>query len=272
MATILANGGSSDKVMAVHEAAYLAGFVDGEGCLTIGRARKEESRAGVTYFAVMTVSSTDLDALMAVMAMCGNGKVQLQDKRSRPEHRTLYRILWSANQIRHLLPQLRPYLLIKGRQADVLSKFLATKVNGRNVTPENWQQWEVWRAEIRTLNKRGRASAPVAPDGALLPERLSVRGDKRSERPVRTCERVGCARVHYGKGFCWIHYRKFVLRGGPKVHAKQCVVCGSEFQAKRVDTECCSRKCIDKRYYAANAERIKAQVKANKARKKDTPT
>lgn len=264
------NGGSSDRLLLPTEAAYVAGFIDGEGTLTIGRATRSErdSRAGFSYEALLTISNTDLDALKRIAAMLGNGKIQVSDKRKVLGHKPAYRILLTPNQIRHVLPQIRPYLLVKARQADVLAMFLATKASGRNVTAESWQQWENWRAEIRTLNKRGLDQTPVAPDGAYLPERLTVRPDKRRERGFRPCGVEGCKRVHYGRGYCWIHYRKFIVRGGPKNYSKTCVVCGVEYVSKRVNAECCSRKCIDQRYYRANAERIKAQVKANKERKK----
>jgi hypothetical protein len=268
MTAIVFNGGSSDRLLSPTQAAYLAGFIDGEGCLTIGRAKKVESRAGFTYFAIVTIGNTNLDALHAILRICGNGKIQLSDKRKALGHKPMYRILFGANQIRWLLPQIRQYLLIKGQQADILASFLAAKVNGRNVSDSDWQRLEDWRGQIRALNKRG--IHDVAPDA------LTVRRDRRvgvqAWRDVRACQTTGCERKHYAKDYCWIHYRKFILRGGPKTYAKQCVVCSGEFVTKRSDTECCSRKCIDKRYYAANAERIKAQVKAAKEKRKAAVT
>lgn len=157
MASILYNPGSSDRVMSPTEAAYVAGFVDGEGCLTIGRAKRslKHNRAGFSYEALMNISNTNLRALYRIVDMCGNGKIQVQDKRTNPDHAPLFRIVFSSNQIRRVLPQLRQFLFVKARQADILVEFLASKVGGRNVTLEHWQRWENLRAEVRTLNKRG---------------------------------------------------------------------------------------------------------------------
>jgi|ERR1041384_3262276 hypothetical protein len=243
MPSILFNAGSSGKRLEPTEAAYVAGFVDGEGCLTIGRAARKENRSGFMYHALFTIGNTNLDGLRAIVAMCGNGKVQLSDKRKALGHKPMYRIVFSHGQIRHLLPQLRPYMNLKGRQADLLLAFLDTKVNGQHVTDDDLKRWEGLRSEIRTLNLRGiKDTAPQ--DVTMRPQ--NYRWGKRS---TRTCQIDGCEREHYGKDYCWMHYRKFVLRGGPKQYQRNCVVCGEGFTAKRKDTECCSKKCGDKRYY-----------------------
>jgi hypothetical protein len=173
MSSILYNVGSNDRLMSPTEAAYLAGFIDGEGCLTIGRASRKENRAGYRYIALLTVSNTDLRALHRITDLCGNGKIQLQDKRSSAEHKTLYRVIWSSNQMRHILPQIRPYLLIKGPQADIVMEYLAMTKAGRNTTPEYWRRCEELRAEVRTLNKRGLVN--TAPEVIALREDLRCR-------------------------------------------------------------------------------------------------
>lgn len=267
MGSILFNVGSSDKRLTAHEAAYLAGFVDGEGCLTIGRARRKESRAGFSYEALMNVSGTELEALRQIAVMCGNGKVQVQDKRSSEKHKPLYRIVFSANQIRHLLPQIRPYLLVKHRQADIVLTFLSERQSGRNVTPAYWQRQEELRAQVRTLNRRGLidTSAQV----------VAVRETAQSAQ--RQCSVDGCEEKHYGSGLCFPHYYAHMVR--PRREAKKaerlarhdrvCVVCGRSFTAQRSDTRCCSRLCAHKRYYAQHADRIRAQVAARKRRLKE---
>ena len=254
MAAILCNGGSSDKLLPPTEAAYLAGFFDGEGCFTIGRAKRAEHRSGVTYFAVMTAANTDLQVLIDIMGMCGNGKIQLSDKRRAVGHKTLYRIMFGANQIRHVLPQIRKYLRVKGKQADVLMEFLGAKVAGKNMTPELWQKFEQLRSEIRTLNVRGIKDTSA--------EQINIRAHAGipSLRKHRACEYAGCERKHFAKGYCFMHYRKFVLRGGPKQYVKSCAQCGAEFAALRSDRVCCSKACADKRYYALHSEKVKASV------------
>lgn len=263
MGTTISNVGSSAKELSVAEAAYLAGFVDGEGCLTIGRTKVKESRTGLSFFAIFMVGNTDLDALTQIQRMCGNGRILMSDKRKALGHKPMYRLDFSANQIRHLLPQVRPYLRIKHRQADIVSAFLKTKSIGRKPSDAEWQQQENWRAEIRGLNRRGLIDTSA--------EVIAVR--PRAAIASRECELDGCSRKHYGRGYCWIHYRKFIVRGGPKTYTKACVVCGGEFVTKRSSSLCCSKKCGDKRQYSLNSETVKAQVKAaRERRKKATPS
>lgn len=269
MSATIYNGGSSGKVLSPAEAGYLAGFVDGEGSLTIGRARKPEHRSGYTYIAIMTVSSTDLDALYRIVALAGGGKIQMQDKRSNPLHRPLYRILWTSGQIRHLLPQVQPYLQIKQRQAELLLEFMDSKVFGRRATAESWQRQEALRAQIRTLNKRGISDTTE--------QRLTVRDVR--ERVIPQCSVEGCSDANYGQGLCYAHYYQQVIR--PKrIAAKEavdrdrtCEECGRQFQSSRVgSTALCSKKCRDKRYYRQHADRIKAQVAAAKKRRRNVAT
>lgn len=269
MSSTIYNGGTGSKVLTPAEAGYLAGFMDGEGSLTIGRARKPAHRSGYTYIGIMTASNTDLDALHSIVAMCGGGKVQMQDKRSHPLHRPTYRTLWSHGQIRELLPQIQPYLLIKRQQAELLLEFLNSKVNGRNATAATWQRQESLRARIRSLNRRGITDTSE--------ERLTVRDVR--ERVVPRCSIDGCGDAHYGHGLCYAHYYQQVIR--PKREAERdavdrertCEECGVVFRLTRSDAAVlCSRKCRARRYYREHAERIKAQVAAAKKRRRTVAT
>ena len=261
MTATIKNIGSSKRLMSVDEAAYLAGFFDGEGTLTIGRAKRTESRAGFTYEAIMTVGNTDMEALNAVLAMSGNGKIQLSDKRKVLGHKPMYRVLFSANQIRHVLPQIRPYLRVKARQADIVAEFLESKFNGLHVTPDRWQLWEDLRAEVRALNLRGLKDTDA--------ETLVVREARvRLPGPQRLCVVDGCDRRHLSHGYCGMHRYRFLLKGEPARYDKSCVVCAKEFVASRRNSRHCSQKCRDRERYVLNADRIKANAAANKARKR----
>lgn len=261
MTATIKNIGSSQRVMSVDEAAYLAGFFDGEGTLTIGRAKRVESRAGFSYEAIMTVGNTDMEALNAVLAMSGNGKIQLSDKRKVLGHKPMYRVLFSANQIRHVLPQIRPYLRVKARQADIITTFLASKVGGKNVTPDLWQLWEDLRAEVRALNLRGIKDTDA--------ETLIVRETRvRVPGPQRLCVVDGCGRRHLSHGYCGMHRYRFLLKGEPARYEKSCEVCATPFVATRKHSRHCSQKCRDRAYYQRNSERIKASVAASKARRR----
>jgi hypothetical protein len=265
MSSILKNYGTSDKVLSPAEAGYLAGFLDGEGCLTIGRARRVGYRADWSYFAVMVLANTNLEALERIAALCGNGKIQLQDKRDRPEHKTLYRLMFGAGQIRRLLPQVQQYLLIKRQQAELILQFLDLKEAGQFRTDEYWRECERLRSEIRTLNVRG--IKDTAPDDIKLRARRVREGG--------ICAVDGCGGKHYGATLCYDHYYEQVIK--PRREARKvekdkqrtCTECGAAFVTRRIPAaRVCSKKCRGREYYRLNAGRIKAQVKAAKQKRK----
>lgn len=272
MTAILTNWGSSDKQLSATEAAYLAGFFDGEGCFTIGRASRKEHRAGFSYFALMTASGTHLDTMKALLAMCANGKIQVEKKgRRNPLHKTCYRIIFGAKQIRHLLPQIQPYLITKRQQAELLMEFLALKreAQDRHTTGEQWAGYERLRCQIRTLNRRGTVDT--------TPSELTVRADGRTVpwlRPKRSCAVDGCGRKHWEHGYCVAHHYEHVGRTkyqkrGP--YDKACAICGKAFVARRSDTACCSVKCGNRKRYLENTEKRKAYVAAWRQRRKQSP-
>ena len=269
MPTVIANFGSSNKWMSTSEAAYVAGVLDGEGCLTIGRAATKETRTGYVYGAIMMISNTHLPALKAIAEICGNGRIK-QQLRKNDAHKPVYRLDFTANQIRHVLPQLRQHLLIKPAQADILLSFLSERVSGVPMTIGAWQAQENWRTKITHLNRRG-ADAPEP-----VPESLVARPSEANGRvPSQPlCSVDGCREKHYAKGECFQHYYTSTVR--PKRMARKaerhqarvrpCQECGVTFTARRLDTAFCSRKCRDHRYYVEHADKIKAQVAAYKQR------
>lgn len=255
MTAILWNHGSSDKVMSPTEAAYVAGFVDGEGTITIGKATRRESRAGVAHDAIFSMANTNLPVLKSIVETCGNGKIQVMRQKKTPSHhKTGYRVWFTANQIRHVLPQVRPFLRLKAKQADILLKFLASKVYGKNVDESAWGQWEKWRFDIRTLNWKG-IEAPKLEPIVLRPD-----GRKHGPRTRRKCQLEECGRKHYGQGWCWEHYYEHIIVPGraatktPAQYVKACAICEKEFKARRIDTECCSRKCSSRMTYLKTRE------------------
>lgn len=237
----------TDKVMSPTEAAYVAGFVDGEGTITIGRQRRDENRAGFRYIPILIAANTDLAGLEAVRRMCGNGRVSLCTPSKRQAHKHLFRLTMAANQIRRVLPQIRPFLVIKAKQADLLTEFLDLIVSGRNCSPEDWQRQEDLRAEIRSMNHRGLTEARQPRE--LVMVRKTKPQPKREPKP---CQVDGCERPHSAHGYCHPHYKLYVLRGGPSKYEASCEHCGARFISHYKGTRFCSKSCNDKRHRVRN--------------------
>lgn len=243
------------------QAAYMAAAIDGEGHVGLSRQGPERGGgiASPRFTFRILVTNTNKAWLEELQRWFGGRLVQTHSENER--RRACYSLRFMSMDAKALLIRVRPYLLMKRRHVDLMMRYfdLAAKrrlfsVNAKPADPIVVAEQEELYREIRSLNLHRK----------IQPVRIG--------RPKRACSLDGCEGKHYGKGYCWIHYRKFIIRGGPSAHEKRCLVCGTEFVTKRSDTECCSRKCTDKRYYALNADRIKAQVAAaRKRRKQQTP-
>jgi hypothetical protein len=145
----------SDKVMSPTEAAYFAGFIDGEGSVGIYKAKRKEQRSGYRLQPALSVANTNVEALKTIQRMCGNGRLIQSTNHAHPNHKPGYILRFTANQMRHLLPQVKPYLLIKAQQAEYVLQFLASMKNGRNVSDEEWAEKHRLRDAVCALNARG---------------------------------------------------------------------------------------------------------------------
>lgn len=244
------------------QAAYMAGALDGEGHIAITKAGVDNAqwRKSPRYAFVMTVTNTNKAWLEQLQQWFG-GIVKSQNKARDGRRRECYMLRFRSEEILRVLAEVSPYLIIKRRHAQVAQRHFELNAirrhrfqSGEPVDLQIIAEQESLYTELRSLN----LSRPHA---------------DQSWRPVgATCSVEDCGRKHYGRGYCWKHYRKYIIRGGPAFYEKKCATCGRDFVARRSDAECCSKACGDKKYYGQNAERIKAQVAAYKARKMQEQT
>jgi hypothetical protein len=140
--------------------AYIAGIVDGEGCLSLtgGKrlaydSRGKKYRAFQLTFRVVNTSRVLIEWLNQTS---GIGTVRLLadhlDNR-KPVHSWLI----SANDCRQILPLLLPYLVIKRRQAEIIIDWLK-RISGKRGTrmnPTVFAEKLKIVEEMKILNKRG---------------------------------------------------------------------------------------------------------------------
>jgi hypothetical protein len=121
------------KLWTVAVLAYLAGFVDGEGCVGVYRRTNKSENRGSYYYPRLQVGNTDRRPLDWIAERFG-GKVRSEKalKRLRPTHKTMY--VWrpaSVIQCQDICRAIRPYIIInKVDQVDVV---LAFQLNERLV-------------------------------------------------------------------------------------------------------------------------------------------
>lgn len=133
--------------------AYLAGIIDGEGCLTI-----KYNKTTDVYFTSIAVGMTELPAIDLMVEMFG-GKIRLDSNgnRSRPMFR------WESNSAiknREVLSDLLPYLRVKKEQALTLLACIGTirHTGGRVETSIEVKQL---RKELYNKVKELKAAAPA---------------------------------------------------------------------------------------------------------------
>ena len=116
-------------------AEYIAGFFDGEGHV---RLRRTFSKASNCWFirAELGITNVNYSLLQTIQSQMG-GKIRKRQNK----HRPIYFLYWSSlDDIRRVVNLLRPHLIIKARQANVLIDYLQrhNSIKRSSLTPEDW--------------------------------------------------------------------------------------------------------------------------------------
>ena len=143
-----------------HDAAYLAGLIDGEGSVFVQRVKtrgSKASRCGYHYRSGLSITMTDRKTIKWLVKTTGCGRV-LSRRPYKKNHRPSFRwCIWSR-QAASLLLILLPYLKLKKPHAENLIRFQNRM--GWFGTPGNPKSEILRRERLRKiflrLNKRGR--------------------------------------------------------------------------------------------------------------------
>lgn len=227
----------SNRVMSDVEAAYIAGLIDGEGTISL-RARVHNRKRSHCFFPIVCMSSTTECLIDAVLRMTGNGGVQKVDGGGKV--RTQYKWSLSPNQIRHVLPQIVPYLVEKRRRAILLIEYLelveGTGGGVRGTKDEDIPKVAAIYAELATLNQRGDSKA----------KEIEITTRDPMPREIQPCTINGCKQRQYQQsGWChqhWLERREPII--------KQCEFCGNDFDAVIAHKRFCNAKCQWRAYAA----------------------
>ncbi len=113
----------------VEDAAYLAGFFDGEGSIGIREHNKPENAGGIDrrtphYRLVLAIANRDIAVLQWIANICG-GTVYPKKRMNAGWAPTFEWAVSNRDAVANVLESMRPHLKIKGRHADVGLAFLA---------------------------------------------------------------------------------------------------------------------------------------------------
>jgi hypothetical protein len=137
--------------------AYTAGIIDGEGCIQIKRIRANN---GKTYHGLaVAVTNTDR-SLLEWLAATWNAVSVTPNPTSGIRDKPQWIVRWHGSVARELLEAIRPYLIVKRRQADLAISFHSELIFDKRtawnlVTDEVVAARESAYAAMRALNRKG---------------------------------------------------------------------------------------------------------------------
>ena len=100
--------------------AWAAGIVDGEGSICLIKChRQDEYGLRYGWDLRVDVGNTDPRMLIRLRAIFGCGGIGPNSKDNRPNRLPSWGIHWHGNNAAEVLRLIRPFLVIKGEQADV---------------------------------------------------------------------------------------------------------------------------------------------------------
>ena len=149
---------------------WIAAWIDTEGSINLHRQRGAEYSFGFGWRPSISIGNTNEGVLITLAYLIGKGNIRLKKRATALlTHKPMYELYISPNQCRELLPLIRPFLVLKHRQADLLLEALeiirsnvhltggAGEVRERNhrLLEENFAKLENIHQNLTTLNMRG---------------------------------------------------------------------------------------------------------------------
>ena len=117
--------------------AYIAGLVDGEGCITLRREVRKENHRGWRINPHVGIYNTNREVLEWAQQTLACGclwKTTMSKKHAKAHYKQMYVLHFNAHDIRSLLPQLLPYLKIKKLPAELVLEYLSMVSQGKAMT------------------------------------------------------------------------------------------------------------------------------------------
>lgn len=242
------------------EAAYLAGFMDGEGSFFCIYESKEGNRNGVKYTFQVSVVNTNYEVMEWIRDITGGQSIHV-DHDGNENHKIRYKLKFNKNWILDIVPQFIDFLIIKKIQAKLVIEGILLKEPPNNYSNYNFDRlYDIYR-QLKELNYRGTVQKYFP-----FP---SVRSAVKKEE--RICGYPGCTKIHYGEGFCRKHYRRMLeikkqndasmVDLHNKFSLRKCENCGTPITDEtKADAKFCSRECLVDFHSRKKKERTIARV------------
>jgi hypothetical protein len=135
--------------------AYLAGFVDGEGCILITAPQiRADKSTWYGHYLTLTIANTYIPILSWVKTLW---KGTLLIRNQAVQRVPIGNLRWTSLQAVQVLKDIRPYLVVKASQADIAIAFAESiEIKGARINYLSAQEWddrENLRLAIHQLNR-----------------------------------------------------------------------------------------------------------------------
>ena len=144
------------------EKAYIAGFFDGEGSISINKFRANNPNYKCPhYILTVTLTNTNLEIIEEIHEKLGASKQMRKREWGKSHWKTCYAWMASANKALIVLKLIRPYLKVKAKQADLAISFQESKMSnrkwvssdkGKTLSPETLADREAIYKTMKNLN------------------------------------------------------------------------------------------------------------------------
>lgn len=109
----------------VAECAYLAGIIDGEGCIFIGNYSCNPKTGAKHYQTLIKVTVTDLPLIEWLQSTFG-GISHTRKTLSKGSRKTIHEWHATGDRVTHLCQIMMPYIIIKKRELEIMLQMRAT--------------------------------------------------------------------------------------------------------------------------------------------------
>jgi hypothetical protein len=142
--------------MREEEKAYLAGFLEADGCISIRKFKRNKRRRKDYYGGVVSIVNTNKGILEYFHKLIGKGTIHVLCKGTAKWKRS-YRYQINGREASKVLAEIRPYMKMKYKQADLFCEMYDVKQN--HMTQEQYdkaeQRYEEIKVLVAALNKKG---------------------------------------------------------------------------------------------------------------------
>ena len=142
------------KKLSLEDKCYIAGLIDGEGCITVYYIKNPNSPQGFRLRPQIQIGNTNKLIIYWLKETTGVGVLSIH-KQSKAKWKTCYSwYLYVISDIKALLEEILPYLKVKKHQAELLLEFC--KLRLKNI--RKWysdREIQIYQ-ELKKLNKKGR--------------------------------------------------------------------------------------------------------------------